>query len=167
MKIPDLNIEEKDKFIEFLLRQYRLVDAFWFLKVEEKFGTNVAVKLNEEIWEEIGKRSAKDIINRFKIGEKGLKGFIKAIKLFPWTLISEYCIESYEDKVIIKVPRCPPQEARVKMGLGEFPCKEMHVREFSGFAKVIDEKLEVNCVFAPPDKHPENCWCLWEIKLKE
>jgi hypothetical protein len=30
--------EEKDKYIEFLLRQYRLVDALSFLAVEDRFG---------------------------------------------------------------------------------------------------------------------------------
>ncbi|HIE39601.1 MAG TPA: hypothetical protein EYP77_11150, partial [Anaerolineae bacterium] len=32
-------------YLDFLLRQYRLADAFWFLAVEETFGTEAAVKL--------------------------------------------------------------------------------------------------------------------------
>jgi len=34
------------EYLDFLLRQYRLADAFWFLAVEETFGTEAAVKLN-------------------------------------------------------------------------------------------------------------------------
>ena len=55
---PDLKPEEKDEYISFLLRQYRLVDALWFLAVEDRFGLDAAVELNEKIWEDMGRRSA-------------------------------------------------------------------------------------------------------------
>lgn len=38
--------------------------------------------------------------------------------------------------------------------------------EFSGFAKEIDERVEVRCVMAPPDPHPDDLWCQWEFRLK-
>jgi hypothetical protein len=38
--------KELREYLDFLLRQYRLADAFWFLAVEETFGTEAAVKLN-------------------------------------------------------------------------------------------------------------------------
>ena len=56
---PDLKLEEKDEYISFLLRQYRLVDALWFLAVEDRFGLDAAVELNEKIWEDMGRRSAR------------------------------------------------------------------------------------------------------------
>ena len=31
----NLKEEEKEEYIEFMLRQYRLVDALWFLAVED------------------------------------------------------------------------------------------------------------------------------------
>jgi hypothetical protein len=36
----------------------------------------------EKIWEEMGKRTAREIKKRFNINEKGLDGFLKAIKYF-------------------------------------------------------------------------------------
>ena len=42
--------EELLKYLEFLLRNYRLVDAFWFLKVEEAYDRRKAEKLNEEVF---------------------------------------------------------------------------------------------------------------------
>jgi hypothetical protein len=42
-----------------LLRQYRLTDAFWYLAVEDTFGSEAAVKLNERIWSKMGGLAAR------------------------------------------------------------------------------------------------------------
>lgn len=160
-------MDERDELIDFLHRQYRLVDAYWFLEVEKKFGLPAAVELNENVWEILGAKTAREIKRRFNIKEKGLKGFIKALKYYPWTKITGYVIDEQKNKIIITVPHCPPQEARIKNKLGEFPCKQMHLKDFSGFAKEIDEKIKTRCLFAPPDKHPQDCFCKWEFTLEE
>jgi len=158
--------EELKSYIEFMLRQYRLVDAFWFLKVEEKFGTDEAVRMNEEIWSKIGEIAAKELKERFKVG-RGLQEFVRVFRLYPWSVIISHELSVEGNRLIIKTPHCPPQEARKRHGLGEFPCKSMHVRELTNFARVIDERLKVTCKYAPPDPHPEDLWCEWEVKLEE
>ncbi|RLI24370.1 MAG: hypothetical protein DRO52_05630 [Candidatus Hecatellales archaeon] len=163
MEIQISSLEEMRKYLEFLLWHYRLVDALWFLKVEERFGTSEAVRMNEEIWSKIGEIAARDLKKYFNIG-RGLKEFERAFRLYPWNIIISPEIVVEEDRMMFKVPHCPPQEARVKHGLGEFPCKTMHVKELTNFARVIDPNLKVICKYAPPDPHPENIWCEWEIK---
>lgn len=152
-----------EDYLEFLLKQYRVIDALWFLAVEDEFGLEHAVRLNEKVWEDMGARSAKEIKKRFKIEEKGLKGFEKAMKLFPWSRILGYEFNTLEDRLIIRVKNCLPQMARMKSGRGVFPCKGMHYREFRAFAKEIDKRIEVRCIYAPPDI--KDYFCEWEFRI--
>jgi hypothetical protein len=166
MKYSEMGDKEVREYLDFLLRQYRLTDAYWFLGVEDTFGTEAAVKLNEDIWGRMGGLAAKDIKERFPLEQEGVARVLEALSYFPWTVIVGYDMEETADGAMIRVPFCPPQAARVRMGKGEFPCKTMHMSEFTNFAKEIDERVEVHCLMAPPDPHPEDLYCEWELRLK-
>lgn len=108
--------------------------------------------------------SATDLVARFAISEKGLKGLFRAFQYLPWTMIVGYKVEDCGDHLMLTVPECPTQVARVRHGLPEFHCRDMHQREFESFAHAIDPAIKVECLLAPPD-HPADLFCKWRFSL--
>ena len=46
----EMEKEELRNYLEFLLWNYRVVDAFWFLYTAERFDQTTAEHLNEKVW---------------------------------------------------------------------------------------------------------------------
>ncbi|MGM0611756.1 MAG: DUF6125 family protein [Thermodesulfobacteriota bacterium] len=166
--LDKLSKEQLKDLVHSLLWQLRLTDAFWFIYTEKRFGLTAAEELNAETWAKVGKLAAREIKERFKITEAGLDGFLKAFDLFCWTMMVDYQKERVSsEQLLLSVASCPAQEGRKKHGHGEYKCKDMHHKEFSGFAGEIDPRIKVECVFAPPDPHPRDMYCKWRFTVSQ
>ncbi len=161
MEAPELR-----NYLQFLLHHYRVMDSFWYIYLTEMFDEATADRVNEKVWGRVPALAVRDLVKRFNIQERGLKGFVKAMHYWPWHILVGYHIEERPEEVIITVPSCPTQEARLKRNLPEYHCKEMHRLEFDSFARAIDDRIETACVFAPPDPHPPDMVCKWRFFLR-
>ncbi len=167
MNFHELSKEDLVNYLEFLLHNYRVMDAFWFLNIENRHSLDEACKINELVWGKVGSLAARDIKKRFGPFEPSLEGFIRAFQLFPWTIMVDYNMELKGDELYLEVPCCPAQEGRLRHGLGEYPCKAMHIAEITEFARELDPAIKVENLFAPPDPHPEDMHCRWRITRQE
>jgi hypothetical protein len=161
MAAPELR-----KYLEFLLHHYRVMDSFWYIYITELFGEAAADRINEKVWGKVPALAVRDLLKKFDITARGLEGFVQAMQYWPWHLLVGYEIEPRSGEVIVTVPSCPTQVARLKRGLEEYRCKEMHRVEFESFAGEIDPRIRTECVFAPPDPHPPEMFCQWRFFLE-
>ena len=154
------------EFAGFLLHSYRVMDAFWFLYIEEDHDLAEACRLNERVWKKVPQLAARDLKKRFGITGTGLDSFLRVLRLYPWSILTGYTIEEKPGEVLLSAPQCPPQDGRKKHGLGEYPCKAMHMNEFTSIAHEVNPAIRVECLFAPPDEHPDDCYCRWRFSLE-
>jgi len=164
-RLDDMDRAGLRDYLAFLLWHYRVVDSFWFLYMAEEYGRPAAERLNERVWEKASGLAARDLVSRFSVTEGGLEGFLKVLRLYPWTLLIEYQIEESPEEVVISVPCCATQEARRTRGLSEYECKEMHRREFLGMIAQVDPRIQVRCDFAPPAERPAGYDCRWRFTV--
>lgn len=167
MDFASMDKAELRAYIEFLLHNYRVVDAFWFLNVEKRHDHAEACEINQQVWTKAGQLAARDLKKRFNITEGGLAGFLRAQAYFPWAILVGYEFQDHGDEVTLEVADCPSQTARLQRGLGEYDCKGMHTAEFEAFAREIDPAIKVECLYAPPDEHPPEHFCRWRFSIKE
>jgi len=51
--------------------------------VAEQFDQLTAEGINEKVWARVSQTAAKDLLARFRIEQKGLRGFVEALRYFP------------------------------------------------------------------------------------
>ena len=97
----------------------------------------------------------------------GVEGLRKALSLRFYANLNEVDIETGEHTLIYTVRDCRVQSARTRKGMPLHPCKSVGIIEYSGFAKVIDDRFSCRCLSCYPDVADNSCSCKWLFTLNE
>ena len=133
-----------------------------------------AIDCDKEIWRSFTVIEAKRIKEFLGLPERaGLAGLEKAMRLRLYANINdeEYIREGDHqdgDRMIYRTLNCRVQRARSRKGLEWHPCKAIGEIEYAEFAKVIDDRIECNCISCYPDiteSEREGC-CAWEFTVR-
>ena len=167
--LKSLSKEELIGYIEDISKNWLAMDGVWFQAVEKRYGMEKAIECDIDSWNVFTVIEAKRIMQRFNILENGgIPALIKALKFRVYANINKQeIIEISEDRCVFRMIDCRVQSARKRKGLPDFPCKRVGMTEYILFAKKIDPRIEVTCLYCPPDAHPENYYCAWEFILKK
>jgi len=169
--IPELDHSQisREKLVDVFSRSLTTLDGLWFLAVEDKYGLDAAMELDEKVWGGYGSILARRVVKNFAIeDENPLRTLIKALLLDPLSPIYKPDVPLLTDnKAIFHYTDCPPQKARLRDGRGEHPCKPAGLALFKSYAEAIDPRIKVSCLRCPPDPHPPDpdFWCGWQFEL--
>jgi hypothetical protein len=160
----------RDQLLELFalhIRNIWRVDGLYFLGIEERFGTEAATEIDANCWRVMAKLEARSLREILKVEKVDSASFIYLLRNTSWALYVKEKEERVSEKeAIFRVTRCRTQEARIRKGLGIFPCKEVRFGYLKEFARECDPNIEVVCKVCPPDERPSGVWCEWEFRFE-
>ena len=144
-------IELTDKQIaEYFHRSYTTADGLWFIKVEEKYGFEQALEIDNEVWKVLPKIQARFLKSTGKM-EKGIDALFRCLStklsIDGFNFRGEKIINGNGFKIIIG--ECPWHNLMIKSGrkeyseqVGSLICKTEYSIWASEFDDDIDFKLK-------------------------
>lgn len=169
VKLEELPRETLIELARMYARNWQTLDGLWFRSVETQYGLEAAARLDLTNWERQAVIEAERIKEVLNLNEGGLSSILAVLSFMSWQLVSPIFQREEESpgRIVFYYPRCPIQEGRKRQGKQEFPCKSMKLTLLSNIARVIEPGAIVKCLVCPPDPHPEEFWCKWELTMKE
>ena len=164
-ELEQLPKETLIELIKMYSRNWHTCDGLWFSGVEERYGTDKALEIDVNMWDVSSRLEAKRIKEILAIPDNGgLDAVLRTINFMSWAPKCAYRVEKKADTALLTVISCPPQEARLKSGIGLFACRPTFEVGFGNVASVIDPGVKVSCKYCPPGAHPSDSWCQWEFR---
>lgn len=168
MEFKDLDKEQLLGVIEDFSKNWLAHDGLWFQAVERNSDMKTAIQYDTEAWERFTVIEAKRIMKRHNIAENsGLEGLKKALQFRLYAAINIQAIKNEtENSFEFYMIECRVQTARVRKNLPLFPCKEVGIVEYTGFAETIDPRIKTEVICCPPDSEAgKNYYCGWKFSI--
>lgn len=163
-KLRQLTKDELVDLIEEYTKLYITLDGLWFLSVENRYGHDVAAKLDVEVWKSLSQREAKRIRNKRKIAGSGIEAVIEAFKFRPNFLIKEYEVIREGNKAIFRVTKCRSLHAMERDKREVSSCIMVLENTYPEFVRAIDSNVKFRVLKAPPRKSADETCCEFELQ---
>jgi hypothetical protein len=158
---------EGNNLAELCSKSLYTLDGLWFTLLEKKYGFDVALDIDEEVWRRFCPIHIRRVLQTFPIkADNPIRTVVSLLKVDPVQLIYKLeIVELTDSKAVFRVTDCPPQKARIRGGRGEFPCKQVGTIMYKAYAEAIDPRIKLTCLVCPPDTHPSQYWCDWQFEI--
>jgi len=168
-EIEDLSKKDLIGLLQDAAKNWLAHDGLWFRAVEDTYGSAAAIETDKKAWEAFTVIEAKRIMKRLGFDPGGgIPALVQALKFRLYAHINlQEVVEQDDYRCVFRMKSCRVQEARKRQDLPDFPCKQVGIVEYSGFARTIDPRIRTKCLACPPDPHPTDFWCAWEFTLDE
>ncbi|KON32045.1 hypothetical protein AC477_03460 [miscellaneous Crenarchaeota group-1 archaeon SG8-32-1] len=153
--MTDLSLQQSANYFN---RSYKAVDGLWFMKVEEKYGFDSALELDNEVWKVIPKIQAR-MIKSFLGLEKGSDSLLKSLVTKLELEGFKFMIEKKDNGFRIKVTSCPWLNLMIKSGrenLAKVVGKTVCTTEYQVWASEFGKNIEFNLILQKCNKS-ESC----------
>jgi hypothetical protein len=147
-----------EQVAEYFHRSYQAVDGLWFMKVEEKYGFDIALNIDKEVWKVMPKIQARMIKSMLKIGA-GEAALRKSLETKLALEGFKFKVEQGENGFRIRVSDCPWHNLIVKSEREKFSEKvgtAICGVEYSVWASEFDENVQFR-LSAQKCKGSETC----------
>jgi hypothetical protein len=144
------------------------MDGLWFQAVEQEYGMEAAVLLDQKVWKHYAVIEARRIKERLMLpDEGGLEALEIAFKNRLFTHVNETeIIHPDKNTLVVTTKTCRVQAARERKGMPLFPCRPVGLVEFPDFARTIDPRIRTECLSCPPETKKETPYCSWKFTLE-
>ena len=145
-------------------RQCMAIDGYWFMKAEDRWGHEAAFDLDMKVWERLSAIEARRVARALKLKDSSMGEILRAFTYSPtWLTLGLQADLIDENQAVLTTTDCFVQKNRLEQGRVEFACKPIGQLTVAAFARALDPNIRVTCHFCPPDPHPPDGWCRWQL----
>ncbi len=141
----------EEQVSEYFRKSYTAVDGLWFMKVEEKYGFEAALQIDEDVWRVLPKIQARMLQAMLGL-EKGMEGLYQAIMIRLSLEGFEFEPGKGESGFEVHIGRCPWHDLMVKSGreslserVGDLICGLENAVWASEFGDIVVERESQIC----------------------
>ena len=152
-------------YSEYMLR----IDAFWYLTVMDKWGSDEALDCDRRVWEKALIWELEAMTEALDIHGDDVATVMKYMQAHPWMWNYEYDINmKNSDHAIVTYHTCPNLLAMEKEATGreKLTCQEMEPKVKTIIAHYFNPNIKVTGLKVPPRVNYSDCCCQWEFKLE-